>query len=437
MTKPMSTEGISLPAPKILVFSISLMMIALIAKDTIPFGDRFIMRSLGAGIALSYGLWWMLSYPRTVFRKEHILICFYLCVLMLSAVGALFPGWVLLQIGALTAVTLVGIAAGGFQKNTDTDIVIERINQCLLIILLIVGTLNLVSIWLWPANAFAIGDIAGGKRFTGLYGRPAMVSASMGILFGVAVFGVRNKTVIWSIIRIIAAFTAIACLLLASARTFWIAFVAACFLTTYRYARHRVLITVISLGVATVFVALIMATGRNLNTDTLGKSLRRDFNAVSTIEGRMEIWRGAIKKAMERPFFGYGFTIGVTAFAMPDAKFRETPQYILKNKIDFDDSFATMHNGYIQAVIDTGFIGAFFYIALITTALYRVLRYDKKRRLACGLFILIFLGVANLGESVIFSASVFHSTIYWFWISYSLGISKENVVAFKTVTQVN
>ena len=73
----------------------------------------------------------------------------------------------------------------------------------------------------------------------------------------------------------------------------------------------------------------------------------------------------------------------------------------------------TLHNGYLQALLDSGAIGAALYVAVILSALGCFLFYDRDKRYASEFYGLLFLAIANLGETVIFGAAVLHGV--WFW----------------------
>ncbi len=81
-----------------------------------------------------------------------------------------------------------------------------------------------------------------------------------------------------------------------------------------------------------------------------------------------------------------------------------------------------MHNGYIQSLVDSGVIGTLFYVLVVLLAIRSFYRYDRKRAFPAEFAGLIFLTVANLGEAVIYSASVFSSILFWLLAIFALSL---------------
>jgi O-antigen ligase len=141
------------------------------------------------------------------------------------------------------------------------------------------------------------------------------------------------------------------------------------------------------------------------------------LDSVANLTGRTELWQAAYRGFRDRPWFGYGFTMGGVGLeddtAVPSDA--DPTQY----------SRQTLHNGYIQSVMDAGVIGFFFYLMTLLMAIGRIVRFDSKRRFPEALYVLLFLSIANLGESVVYSGSVFQSLSFWVFAIFALGLSRE------------
>jgi len=74
---------------------------------------------------------------------------------------------------------------------------------------------------------------------------------------------------------------------------------------------------------------------------------------------------------------------------------------------------STLHNGYIQSLLDTGLSGFVIYITAIYLSLYRVLKYDYNKIYYSIFYVIIFFAISNLGESIIYSTGTFDGSFYW------------------------
>ena len=110
--------------------------------------------------------------------------------------------------------------------------------------------------------------------------------------------------------------------------------------------------------------------------------------------------------------FGYGFTLGGLGLTNLQA-------------VSGDDdptqySRMTLHNGYVQSIMDAGLVGFFFYLMTIFVSIRCILRFDKDRQFPEALYVLVFLSIANGGESVVYSGSVFQSLCFWVFAVFAM-----------------
>jgi hypothetical protein len=73
-----------------------------------------------------------------------------------------------------------------------------------------------------------------------------------------------------------------------------------------------------------------------------------------------------------------------------------------------------MHSGFFQSLLDSGAIGTLLYISIIIGAVVAMIRYDRLRAYPSVFFTVVFLAVANFGETVIFTAGTFPSVYFWY-----------------------
>ena len=86
------------------------LLVALILKDILPLGDRYVLRGVSEGIALAVGSGWLITHQFHRFAKRYLLILSYLATLVLTAFVSQRPFFVILQVMSLASVTLFFIA---------------------------------------------------------------------------------------------------------------------------------------------------------------------------------------------------------------------------------------------------------------------------------------------------------------------------------------
>jgi hypothetical protein len=62
-------------------------------------------------------------------------------------------------------------------------------------------------------------------------------------------------------------------------------------------------------------------------------------------------------------------------------------------------------------------------MAIIGTALWRLIRYDHDRRHGAELYGLIFFSLSNVADTIIFGAAVFYEVFYWYLSIMALGLA--------------
>ncbi len=127
----------------------------------------------------------------------------------------------------------------------------------------------------------------------------------------------------------------------------------------------RVILLITTLLLSGTAIILILSNLETIVVDLLGK----DF----TFNGRTQLWTLAIEQALKRPWLGYG----LGGFGGSDESF-----YILKltwlgggeEALErWKASVMNVHNGYIDLLLQLGFVGLFLYILNLLTSFMRVL----------------------------------------------------------------
>jgi O-antigen ligase len=394
---------------------LAIVFLALILKDTSYLGDHYILRGLSQGLCLGAGLWWLVMGPRGSVAPYAVL-GIYGVVLVVTAVLSREPVYVALQVGSLGAVLLFFVAYHEMLRGSLTP------NATILRLLLVAGTLvlviSVVGAWKWPDLAYLYDPMAGQLRFRGLFGQPGMMGSAAGLMWGVAVFGPWH----WTIKGGVGALSLV-CVALTSSRTFWVAWLLATLGTWWWTTRGRAMVTagVGALLVVLVFGLAMVAFGLRVSEKTVAHTLRTD--SIENLTGRTKVWKYALSSWWDRPLFGYGFTTGDEPFNTGDEPFNARKGTPLAGK-GRDVKRYTLHNGYIQALLDSGAVGAALYVVVLGLAIIRIAR-PQATQLRVPLFILLFAAIANMGETIIFSAATFQSVLVWYCVVFGLSLAEQ------------
>lgn len=353
------------------------------------------------------GLWWLVGRSAFAIYKRYVLLLAYLVVLLLTAGGAQQPAVVILQFGSLLAVVVFFIAC--MEGHLDVQGINLKAIQITSIALILICLGSLVLYEISPMSTFDLESESsdGVRRFRGLLGEPGELGSIAGVLLGLSLFASGGL-----LRRLIGVAVSVPCLYMTGSRTFWAAAVVAMTCTAIFYIRRKAVAVAIGLVSLTVVALLFMVGNVQVSSDTEARILRKD--SLSNMSGRTKIWEAAYIRFFDRPILGYGFTQGHTAFE----KSTTNELQVLQN----DDSSShgerkydpTLHSGYIQALVDSGAMGAVLYMSIILFSIWYVLRYDTDRIFGTVLYSLVFISIANGGESIIFAASGFSSVFYWY-----------------------
>ncbi len=385
-----------------------LLLVILVLKDTVglPFPNMF--RGLIQALCLLYGGLYVLGRLSALPLTRYWPIFGYLAALLISALFSDAPVYVFMQTGSLMAVALFAIAY--FESSKQR---LERSNATLIYVAvalyLCACLLSLGMLIVRPDRAYEVVTVH--RRFRGLFAEPGMMANAAGILVGLAIFGIRQRA-----IKLAGIAVGATCLALAMSRTNWLAaFLAAC-ATSWLYhgsAWRKVVGTAVILALAGWLIAVIHGP---FNMDAASRIARME--SLSTLSGRTELWQASMRAFLVSPVFGNGFTTGVDVLI---ATSKRTEQPYLKYMADLEGRHGTVHNGYLQSMLDSGVVGTFFYVAVIFGAWYRLLRRDVGRRYPAMFYLITYAAIANAGKNFVYAASVGDSVLFWIVAMFALG----------------
>ncbi len=159
------------------------------------------------------------------------------------------------------------------------------------------------------------------------------------------------------------------------------------------------------------------------NIDFNSKHIRHTVRpeSLTGLTGRVNLWQQSWQRFTQSPLLGYGLTLGSEVIMTAKAQ-----NFNVDKNHKRETSKTTLHNGYVQSVFDSGLIGTIFYVFIILLSFYGFVHKDTNREFPAEFYALIFLIVANFGESIIYGASSYHTMLFWILAVFALSLRKTN-----------
>ena len=346
----------------------------------------------------AYAALWLVKYWSDARLSRYTLFFLYLLALSATAAVSGQPVWVLLQVFSLACVFIFFIA---FAEHFDDP------GEARCRIFAVVGgafaAACLAGIMLYVLDpARTIDTTVDPWRYKGAFNKPGCVAAAAGLLLLFAVFERWHP-----LLRIGAGLVAAANLLLSGSRSSMLAAAAAVLVTLLVHSPRRLLLAGAAVGAALAFVYVDSAVELSL-PPSMQKAMR--LESVSTLSGRTDMWALGLEVLTGSPVLGYGFTVGSDAFS--GMRYQIIDQFGTSSNMVKQGGL--LDSGYMQSLMDSGVLGITVYgliiLVSIVSAAFQRDRHVGAPILAC----LLFLAIANVGESLIFAGATPHSVFYWY-----------------------
>ena len=395
----------------------------MIAKDLRYVLYPQILRMIAQYLCLLSGLMILPASLSATSLRKYWPIWGYLITIFLSIYFSPDPLSVFLQSISLFSIMIFSIVYFEYMRNCHVEsysIIANTILICFTLSMMLSIALKYIAPHI-AYEALFIDNLHGVEsRFHGIYSKPGMLAAAAGILIGLGALAVKNN-----LLKILTIIPGIFCFLLSQARSFWIGCVVAFVSAVWIYfPTKKKLILMLSF----VSFVMIICLALMIQTPVISKKAEKfaRLESFSSFSGRFPLWNAAVIGFMESPFFGYGFTTG-SAGIMSESSTRSNKVYFRskdEETKEYNKEYyhLTLHNGYIQSLLDTGAIGTLFYVLTILLSIRNLIKYDGDLKYSGVFYVLIYLSVSNMGESVIFSGSVFHSILFWMFAALSLSL---------------
>lgn len=399
-------------------YMITTLLIAFVAKDIIVIGDPYYIRATAQGAALVVAIFWCAKNLSLSTLKRYWPFFGYIFALFMSLINVYDSFYVILQIISLTAVILFFIAYFESVRVSGAEKGLPQTS--LFMVLFMIATFSALCAAVVPSLVYYPISIDE-TRFRGIFAMPAMMGSAAGLLVGLSIFGQHR---LW--IRLLAITAGVTCLGLTLSRTCWVATVAASLLTTWFFVKRGRQWVAVAMGGMVVVVCLYVASGED-GPSAIDRIVR--VKSIPTLTGRLSIWQKSFDAFTQRPMFGQGFTVGGRSL---DDKADKVQQAELFRSSSGGDRIIkesersigklTLHNGYLQSLLDLGLFGTFFYLSAILLSIFSLYRITHTRKFSVEFYGLIFFTVENISQNVIYSAAVFDSILFWALAVFSLSL---------------
>jgi O-antigen ligase len=391
----------------------AILAIALISKDVTIIGDRYLMRGVAQGLCLLMALWVPMNLQLSMIAR-YSLIFVYLMFLLATNLSEIT---VVLQLISLAGVVFFFIAL----VETQTPSVHDKFLNVVLWTWFAVCFLSLVFIFVFPTLVYDLGtDLPADSRFRGLFSKPSMLGSAAGLMVGIAAFKSHSIVARYVVIAI-----GLLCLAKTGSRTFWVAVLVAMSLTLWLYKpKYRV---ALATGVGLVGTILYLLLSNIISGgDFMYRALRVD--SLGHLTGRTNIWGAAFEAIRNSPYVGFGYTNGGEGLLSLGPRLWD---YLPNNRGLPRETIAkiSLHNGYMQALMDSGYIGLTLYVLTILGALMKVAIDDRERAYPLVFYGLLFSIITNFGETTMYSAAVFHSVLFWYFCVHAYAMRHDPTIA--------
>jgi len=336
-------------------FSCIILIIILITHGTyirvrpysdVPTIDWLIMlRLLSCCVGIILGI--LLLRKNTSFGISTKILLLFICSCGISAIFSKYPtvvlGYTILILGA-------GMLLIGMVYSSPNRIYLIKIEQ----IWFIITSLSVIKDAL---ISMVLLNYLGGENRLGMSSlHPNQLSFLAGIVFWLSFRnrGGKYALIYWSL-RIFMLFIIIK----AQSRASLLAFIVGgvCFLTLKYISDYRKTIIILCL-IGVLFSSLgILYAFNNRWSDPVMNYLKRgqDIREILSFTGRTELWKDAMKEAIEKPVFGHGY--GISRLFEIELG-------------DYQQQAAHLHNEFLEVFFGTGLFGLVLF-------LFMILRYTK------------------------------------------------------------
>lgn len=332
---------------------------------------KFILATLYLAVGI-------MAFGRTQLRQvaRNPALVALLILTCLSALWATTPGLSLQRSLAVIGASLVGVVL-------VTRFTMEEQLRLLSWVFRLGAVLSAICIIVAPGLAFADGGAQGVFNHKNVLGDIMALAILVEYFLPAAGMAAKSGKGMW-----LGAYLVL--LILSKSATSLIAvFFALLIIRAYTVLRVRV-----SVPLALLIPATVLAVSFAVVIFVGGESLMRMLGRSSDLTGRTELWGIVVTMILKRPLLGYGYS-SFWGGAAPESS-------IVESEIGWTPVYS--HNGYLETLLSLGLVGFVLLLIVLATGFRRALRAAENGQAAYDMWplaFLMFFVIHNLGECTV------------------------------------
>lgn len=357
------------------------------------------------GICITFALLTFRSTLLKITFVDSFLLFFYLISVFMSSVFSLSPMYVLIYASMLLALLVFTycISSNLFESQDFTGL------KYLVVIFSLAVVVSIIGYRISPSR-FSDIDVWGNHRVNGIFGEPSKLCqiAALNIFF---VFYFVNKSLIKKVLKIVLIIFSLSAMILAGNRSYMLALVLICVSGLLIGWKTGILIKMVT-------VSLAVGSGIVLLLSLLPYFPHISYfrtESLSNLSGRTEMWKEVMPLALNKPL-GSGYCLGGSTLVESAPGGRE---FIQRAETRFDmfgttgGVKTTLHNGYIQALADLGYVGVIAYLLLFFRGTQFALYALKNPKMRIFICIFFFYAIVNMSATVLTGPTETNTLLFW------------------------
>lgn len=326
----------------------------------------------------------------------------YLVLTLISSIISFYPFYSFIQSVMLCAVVTFTLGCGNYLVNNYSS----KIFYIPIFLESLVIVMSVFSFLVFGSSVTIEGGVT---RLHGFVGESATLSMICALNICLVFFVIKNKAIKWMLIIV-----SFYCLLLTGSRGALIALIATavCGYCLYYGSWKKSLLILAGIGMVISFFYVGFLTFR-------GQYIRNE--SLLNLSGRTTMWSVAIPAAIKKPL-GFGYCLGGLAMADPRAQSVnmsvDKTQTLSTLLTPPKNATATLHNGYVQALGDSGLLGFIVYLSVYIQGVYFIVKTQSDKKIVLFSCIFILFSIGNFVESIFFSPRT--SIALTMWLAWSV-----------------
>jgi O-antigen ligase len=259
---------------------------------------------------------------------------------------------------------------------------------------------------------FAVTDVWGHIRTSGLYARASKLAQIASINIILVYYFSKSKSFKIAMIAV-----SVLCLILTGSRTYLVPMVLLAFFFFYSKVA---LPSVFKIAVFSLIGVVVLSFGLFfLDRGSLTEKSYVRAHSLGTLSGRTGMWAKSLPYVLQKPM-GSGYGLGGVALFERAGETNAPKRLLSRSVLDEFDMFrhggikSSLHNGYLQAMADVGFVGFLLYIVIFARGAYFAVKTTRNTAIVgVSKCIFVLTAVSNMGENALIGPTESGAALFW------------------------